>query len=322
MVKRLIPLLTLVMLVFAAACQGTGGQAPAPTAVTGAATPTRAAAAQPTAAAGTTPTAATAGTTPTAAAGTINAPAGSRLARIIERGKIIIGVKYDVPLFGFLNPTTRQLEGFDVAVGKEIAKKIFGDASKVEFKEAKSANRIPMLQSDEADLVISTMTITEQRKQEIDFSDVYYLAGQSLLVPKDSTIKGINDLAGKKVGTAKGSTSEKNIREKAPQADVVLFDTYSEALTAMQNKRLDAITTDDIILFGLATTDPNVVLVGGTFTQEPYGIGIKKGQPELVQLVNSVVSEIKTNGRWKEIYKEEILNKLPQLGTTAPEPPK
>jgi putative glutamine transport system substrate-binding protein len=258
--------------------------------------------------------------TPTPAPkGLPKAKEGTLLRKIQDRGKIIIGVKYDVPLFGYLNPQTNQVEGFDVEIGKAITEKIFGDPTKVEWKQAVSKDRIPFLQQDVVDLVISTMTITEDRKKEIDFSDVYYMAGQSLLVPKDSPITSINDLAGKKVCSAKGSTSEKNIREKAPKAEVVLFDSYSECVTAMNNKRVDAVTTDDIILMGFASQDKNLKLVGGQFTQEPYGIGIKKGNPDMVELVNNVLKELKTSGRWAAIFKKEIGDKA---GVPVPEPPK
>jgi putative glutamine transport system substrate-binding protein len=240
---------------------------------------------------------------------------GTLLRKIQDRGKLIVGVKYDVPMFGLLNPTSNKVEGFDVEVAKEIAAYIFGDASKIEFKEAVSKNRIPFLQDGTVDLVISTMTVNAEREQQIDFSVVYYLAGQSLLVPKASAITGIKDLAGKKVGTAKGSTSEQNIRAKAPQADVQLFDGYAEAVAAMDAGRLDAVTTDDNILIGFQAKESNKwKLVGGQFTKEPYGIGIAKGHPETVEAVNKVVKELKSSGKWKELYKKNI-------PTDPPDPP-
>jgi aspartate/glutamate/glutamine transport system substrate-binding protein len=240
---------------------------------------------------------------------------GTLLRKIQDRGKIIVGVKYDVPMFGLLNPSTNKLEGFDVDVAHEIANYIFGNPDAIEFKEAVSKNRIPFLQDGTVDIIISTMTINADREQQIDFSVVYYLAGQSLLVPKNSTITGIQDLAGKKVGTAKGSTSENNIRAKAPQADVQLFDGYAEAVAAMDAGRLDAVTTDDNILIGFQAKEPDKwKLVGGQFTKEPYGIGIAKGHQELVDVVNKVVKDLKASGKWAELYKKNI-------PTEAPAPP-
>jgi putative glutamine transport system substrate-binding protein len=168
------------------------------------------------------------------------------------------------------------------------------------------------------DLVISTMTVNADRETQIDFSNVYYLAGQSLLVPKDSAIASVKGLAGKKVCSAKGSTSEANIRKFAPQAELILFDSYSECVTAMAGKRADAVSTDDNILLGFASQDKNLKLVGGQFTFEPYGMGIKKGNPEFQQLVNDVLKSMKTSGKWKELFKKEIGDKT---GVATPEPP-
>jgi putative glutamine transport system substrate-binding protein len=162
------------------------------------------------------------------------------------------------------------------------------------------------------------MTITEQRKQEIDFSDVYYLAGQSILVKKGSPIQGVDDLNGRKVASAAGSTSERNVRERAPRAELVLFPAYAEALTAMLDGRADAVSTDDVILMGMILKNPDLQMVGGLFTEEPYGAGLKKGRPEFLAFVNQVFNDLKANGRWAELYKKHV---APLSGFVA-EPPK
>ncbi len=249
-------------------------------------------------------------------------PATSYMAKIVQRGKLIAGVKQDVLLFGYLNPRTNQIEGFDIDVVKEIAKALFnGDASasRVEFKPVTSAQRIPALQEGSVDIVAATMTITDERKQQIDFSDVYYSAGQRLLVKKDSTATKIQDLdkADKTICAAKGSTSEQNITKFAPTAQKLLFDGYAECLTALQQGRTDAISTDDVILAGLAEQDPNTKLVGDKFTDEPYGLGIAKTSTGFTEFVNGVVRQMKTNGRWKAIY-QQWLGKFGPV----PEPPK
>jgi putative glutamine transport system substrate-binding protein len=235
------------------------------------------------------------------------APEGSALRAIQDRGKLIAGVKYDVPLFGFLNPATNQVEGFDVEIAREIAKKIFGKADAIEFKEAISKNRIPYLNDGTVDIVVSTMTANEERSQQIDFSDTYYVAGQSLLVKNDSDVQGIDNLKGKTVATVKGSTSEKNIRAKAPEATVELYDTYADAVQALQSGRADAVTTDDIILYGFQSKNQQQLkVVGGQFTKEPYAIGVKKGNKELLDVVNATIREMKESGRWAEVYKQFI----------------
>lgn len=258
-----------------------------------------------------------AGGAPAATKGLPKAPEGTALRKIQDRGKIIAGVKYDVPTFGYLNPVSNKLEGFDVDLVKGIANYIFGDPEAVEFKEAVSRNRIPFLQEGVVDLVASTMTITEDRTKEIDFADTYYVAGQSLLVPATSTITGIKDVvAGKRVATVKGSTSETNIRAKSPAAEVILFDTYSEAVQAMDTGRADLVTTDDIILYGYVKQTPNKYkVVGGQFTVEPYGIGLKKGNPELLKAVNEAVQKIIASGDWAKIYEKNL------PGSKAPVPP-
>lgn len=243
-------------------------------------------------------------------ANTADAPAGggdSTLAAIKQRGKLIVGVKYDIPLFGFLNPTTNKVEGFDVDMAKLVAAQIFGDPEAIEFKEAVSKNRIPYLDEGVVDVVFSTMTANAERAEQIDFSDTYYVAGQSLLVPTDSTIEGVDTLGSKTIGTVKGSTSEKNIRAKAPDAKVELFDTYSEAVQAMQSGRVEAVTTDDIILYGFQKKSPDKFkVVGGQFTQEPYAAGIKKGNTELLNEVNTAIQKAKESGKWAELYKQWI----------------
>lgn len=222
---------------------------------------------------------------------------------IKKRGKFVAGVKYDTFLFGFKNPSSGKVEGFDVDMAKAISKKIFGDENKLELKEVTSKTRIPMLQNGDIDAIIATMTITDERKQQVDFSDVYFKAGQSLLVKKGSPIKSIADIKkGVKVLGAKGSTSVKNIRDKAPDATVLEFDNYQDAFAALKAGQGDALTTDNAILFGMAKQDPNFEVVGGNFTDEPYGIAVKKGNTELQKLINDVIKEMQQNGEYDKLY--------------------
>lgn len=229
------------------------------------------------------------------------------LGAIKERDKIIIGVKHDTRLFGLKNPSTGEVEGFDIDISKAIAKEILGDESKVEFKEVTSKTRIPMLNNGDIDAIIATMTISEERKKEVDFSDVYFDAGQSLLVKKGSAIKGLEDLtSGTKVLAVKGSTSAQNIREKAPDTTVLEYENYTEAFTALKSGQGDALTTDDSILYGMADQDSNYELVGGTFTEEPYGIAVKKGNQDLVDAINDALKKIKESGQYDEIHAKWI----------------
>ncbi|ASB53974.1 ABC transporter glutamine-binding protein GlnH [Bacillus velezensis] len=229
------------------------------------------------------------------------------LASIKDRDKIIFGVKTDTRLFGLKNPSSGDIEGFDIDISKQLAKDILGDEKKAEFKEVTSKTRIPMLQNGDIDAITATMTITAERKKEVDFSDVYFEAGQSLLVKKGSSIKSIEDLGkGSKVLAVKGSTSSQNIREKAPDASVLEFENYAEAFTALKAGQGDALTTDNAILYGMADENKQYQLTGETFTDEPYGIAVKKGQSGLIKEINASLKKMKADGRYEKIYKKWI----------------
>jgi putative glutamine transport system substrate-binding protein len=223
--------------------------------------------------------------------------ATSTLDAVKKRDKLIAGVRYDANLFGLKDPSTGKVEGFDIDIAKAIAKDILGDENKIELKEVTSKTRIPMLEKGDIDIIVATMTINEERKKQVNFSDVYFNAGQSLLVKKGSEIKSVADLTkGKKVLAVKGSTSAKNIKEKAPEAEVLEFENYAEAFTALKSGKGDALTTDNAILMGMAAQDPNYVLTGGTFTDEPYGIAIKKGDQKMTDAVNAALKKLRDSG--------------------------
>ena len=230
-------------------------------------------------------------------------PAGSTLGKIQEAGEIKIGVKFDVPPFGFKNPQTDEVEGFDVDIGRFIAEELGVEPN---FIEAISDNRIPFLERGTADLILSTMTINAERDMEIDFSEPYYIARGRILVPKGSDIKGLEDLAGNSVCTALGSTYEETIREEAPDADLKLVDTYSECLELLQNEAIDAISTDDVILTGMIIQDDSLEMVGDPLTTEPYGVGIKDGDKQMKDFVDGVLAKVEEDGRWEETYQKWV----------------
>ncbi|PEJ58814.1 amino acid ABC transporter substrate-binding protein [Bacillus sp. AFS002410] len=231
------------------------------------------------------------------------------LARIKDDKKIVFGVKYDTRLFGLKNPSTGKVEGFDIDLSKALAQEMFGKDVKPEYIEVTSKTRVGLLNNGKVDAVVATMTINEERKKEVDFTDVYFNAGQSLLVKKGSKIHGLTDLKkGTKVLAVKGSTSAVNIREKAPATTVLEFENYAEAFTALKAGKGDALTTDDAILYGMKEEDPSFELVGGTFTQEPYGIAVKKGNKALVEKLNKALASLKASGKYDEIKNKWIKN--------------
>jgi len=230
--------------------------------------------------------------------------AGTTMAKLKDEGEIAIGVKFDVPPFGFKNPKTRAVEGFDVDVGKAVADEL---GVKPKYIEAVSDNRLPFLKDGTADLILSTMTINAERDEEIDFSEPYFIArGRILVKESDTSIKGIEDLAGKDVCTALGSTYEETLKKQAPKAKRRLVDTYSECLELIQNGAVDAISTDDVILTGHIIQDDSLKLVGDPLTTEPYGAGIKEGDTAFQAFVSEVVKKFKDDGRWAASYEKWV----------------
>ncbi|MFN2459793.1 MAG: transporter substrate-binding domain-containing protein [Candidatus Velthaea sp.] len=231
---------------------------------------------------------------------------------IKKRGSIKIGVKYDAPPFGSLNPATNAVSGFDVDIAHAIAKHLLGDANKAELVQVKSDNRIPLVQSGNIDAFVATTTITPDRLKTIDFSNVYYRAGQSLLVKKGAAIKSYKDLDGKTVCSVQGTTPEQTIRRLVPRATVVTFETYPECLTGLRGGRIDAVTTDNVILGGYEAQDPaNLELAGGLFTFEPYGIGVKKGNATLLRAINDTLGELKRSGEYQKMHQAWLKRGVP-----------
>jgi glutamate transport system substrate-binding protein len=250
----------------------------------------------------------------------INVPANSTMAQFRDRGTITIGTKFDQPLFGLKNPATGKPEGFDVEIGKLIAAKLGISADRIEWVETASANRELFIQQGRVDIVIATYRITDKRKQLINFAGPYYIAGQSLMVEAGNPagIQSPDDLAGKGVCSVEGSTSSMTIRELAPAADIVLFDSYSKCADALQNGQVQAVTTDDTILAGLRSLDPDgFELVGTPFTKEPYGIGIAKGREDFVGFVDRTLQQSFHNGEWAAAW-DRTAGTI--LGPAAPPP--
>ncbi|SDX53212.1 amino acid ABC transporter substrate-binding protein, PAAT family [Marininema mesophilum] len=237
------------------------------------------------------------------ACGDNEAAKNSSLDAVKKRGKLVAGVRYDVNLFGFKDPSDGKVKGFEIDMMKELAKRLLGSEKKLELKEVTSKTRIPLLENGDVDIVASTMTITEERKQQLNFSHVYFMAGQSLLVKKSSNIKGIKDLRGKVVMTAKGATSGLVLKKLDPSIKLKEYENYADSFTALKSGKGDAVTTDDSILMGMQSQAPKEFkIVGGYFTQEPYGLGLAKGNKEMTTYVNKFLKDIKKDGTYKKLY--------------------
>jgi ABC-type amino acid transport substrate-binding protein len=222
------------------------------------------------------------------------------LAAIKARGKLIAGVKFDTPPFGFLDESNQPV-GFDIDLVRAIGTHI---GVSVELVAVTSPTRIPMLASGNVDLVGASMTRTPERAQAIDFSITYYNGGQSLLVPSASTITGVEDLAGKPVAVQQGTTLEKNLAVAAPKAEIVAFKDYNSAWLALRQGRVDALTGSLNILQGFAKDSPEFKIAGAPFSLEPFGIGVRKGATALLDAVNATLRDLSTSGAYTQLYRK------------------
>jgi glutamate transport system substrate-binding protein len=250
--------------------------------------------------------------------------AGTTMANLQSKGKIVIGVKFDQPGLGQKNPVTNKVEGFDVEVAKQVALGIFGGTindieSKIEFRESITANREVFLENGTVDMVVATYTINDARKQRIDFAGPYYVAGQDIMVKaNDNTIRGVNDLAGKKTCSVRNSTPAANIKRLVPTADLTEFDQYSDCVQALRDNRVTSVTTDNSILLGFVAASPTEFkIVGNKFTDEPYGIGVKRGDDAFRNFINDRLEAIYANGEWAKLF----VATLGKLGIPTPTPP-
>jgi polar amino acid transport system substrate-binding protein len=229
-------------------------------------------------------------------------PPGTFMDKIRARGHLVAGVSADTLLFGFRNPFSGRLEGFDIDMVRAVAKEIFGDPNKISFKVLTYAQRIPALESGDVDIVADVMTINCERWTQIDFTSEYFHAGQKMLVRSDSRATGINDLNGKKVCAAKGSTNIDNLKNY-PKVIAVPVDDISDCMVLFQQGAVDSVTGDDTVLAGFVVQDPYAKIVGPEFTNEPYGLGIAKTHTEFVRYVNAILDRMRQDGTWAQMYR-------------------
>ena len=249
--------------------------------------------------------------------------AGSRMAELAEAGKITVGTKFDQPLFG-LKGLSGEPEGFDVEIAKIIADALGIPEDGITFVESVSANREPFLEQGKVDMVVATYTINDKRDMVVDFAGPYFEAGQDILVAKGNPqgIQGPEDLKGKKTCSVSGSTPASTVMEEygLTTAELVLVDAYSKCRDALANGQIDAVTTDNVILSGYVSEDPEKFeLIGKPFTEEPYGIGVPEGQEDFCEFINETLKEAEEAGTYAEAFEStagEVIEDTPSL----PEP--
>ena len=234
-----------------------------------------------------------------------NLEAGTTMAALNQAQKITVGTKFDQPLFG-LKGLSGQPEGFDVEIAKIIAGELGIADDKITWIETPSGVREEKIQQGAVDMVVATYTINATRKERVSFAGPYYVAGQDLMVKKDNTtITGPDSLkpAKARVCSVSGSTPAEKIKSYIDPAQLVLFDVYSKCADALRTGQVDVVTTDNVILLGLIDKSEGAYkLVGNKFTQEPYGIGIKKGDVKFCEFIVSVLQKAGSDGRYQAAW--------------------
>jgi polar amino acid transport system substrate-binding protein len=244
-------------------------------------------------------------------------PPGSTMASIAERGRLIAGVDQSTDLFGFRNPATGQLEGFDIDIAGEISRAIFGDPNRIQLRVVNAKEREAVLQSGEVDVVVRTYSITCERKRLVAFSTVYYYADQKILSAKGSGINSAETLAGKRVCAVSGTTSLAKLLGFNPRPQVFSATTWTDCLVMLQQGQVDAVSTDDSVLKGLAAQDPTMEVSGDSIAKEPYGIGVNADHEDLVRFVNGVLEKIRADGTWERLYETWLQELGPSPGPPA-----
>ena len=232
---------------------------------------------------------------------------------------IVIGTKFDQPGLGMKNPDG-TMSGFDVDVATYVAGELGYAPDKIEWKEAPSAQRENLIQNGQVEFIAATYSITDARKEKVSFAGPYLITGQSLLVREDNTdITGKDSLANNKIlCSVSGSTPAQKIKDEFPSVQLQQYDTYSACIDALKNGAVDAVTTDEVILAGYAAQTPGTFkIVGDTFSEENYGIGLNKDDAELRTKINDALKKMEESGAWKEAFDKN----LGPAGITAPAPP-
>jgi glutamate transport system substrate-binding protein len=236
-----------------------------------------------------------------------------------DDGKIVIGTKFDQPGLGQKNPDG-TMSGFDVDVATYVAKELGYGPDKIEWKESPSAQRETLIQNDQVKFIAATYSITDARKEKVSFAGPYLITGQSLLVKADNTdITGAESLQNnKKLCSVSGSTPAQRIKDKYPGVQLQQYDTYSACVEALKSGAIDAVTTDEVILAGYAAQSPGTFkIVGKPFSEEKYGIGLKKDDTDLQKKINDAITKMESDGAWKAAFDKN----LGPAGIPTPTPP-
>lgn len=226
--------------------------------------------------------------------------------RIKRRGRLVVGIDQSLYLLAFRDTASGELRGLEVDLARAIADDIFGEetsgVNRLDLRFVDSGARADALNNGEVDVVIRTMSITAERAQVIDFSTPYLTSRVRVLVPRDRGVEDINQLGGKTVCIVDGTNLTEIARAFTPHSDILLTRSWSDCLMATQQFQADAIVADDSILAGLSAQDPYATILPGTLASQYYGVGIAKGQEDLVRQVNSTLERMRNDGTWSQLY--------------------
>lgn len=230
---------------------------------------------------------------------------------IKSRGRIIAGVSFDIPGMGYKNPRTGLIEGFEADLARAIADKLLGAPDRLDFFQVTDEQRIPALQSDLVDMVLSQITMTPDRVEQVDFSIPYLVTREALLVPKGSSIKSFDDLKGKRVAATAGSISLRRMRASLPDATLIVTPLSFGGLEAVAKGEADAASNDLINLMAMrgASDHPDrydIIDIGDRFDEKPFGVAVKKGRRSLVDLLNQAIESLKANGEIDRLLNKNI----------------
>jgi glutamate transport system substrate-binding protein len=263
------------------------------------------------------------GSTPSVAQGVRFEP-GTTMAKIAGAHAIRIGTKFDQPLFG-QQSLGGKLSGFDTEIGRTIAGALGIAPDQVQWVESPSAQREELIKQGKVDLVVATYTINDKRRQQVSFAGPYYIAGQSLMVKSDNnSITGPDSLRSSKarVCSVQGSTPAENIRKYIDPNQLTVFDVYSKCADALRTGQIDVVTTDNVVLLGfVASSNGAFKLAGGTFTKEPYGVGIPKGDVAFCTFINDTLAQAVKSGAYAQAWKTtagKVATQTPELPTPDP----
>jgi len=228
-----------------------------------------------------------------------------------SRGRIIAGIAFDIPGMGYKNPRTGEVEGFEADLARAIAEKLLGARDRVDFVQVANEQRIRALQHDLVDMVLSQITITPDRAEQVNFSIPYYVTREAILVPKGSSIRSFEDLKGKRIAVTAGSISIRRMRAALPDAKLIITPLNAGCLEAVAKGEADA-ASNDLINLTLMRKDSDhpdqyaIIDIGDRFDPKPYGIAVKKGNQSLVDLLNKAVESLKANGKIDTMLDENI----------------